>query len=479
MTEAFTGHGVLVDSGPFTGLSSTEAIRAMTEHAGREGFGGAEVDYRIKDWGISRQRYWGTPIPIVHCDRCGMVPVPEEDLPVVLPHDVSLDGEGTPLARVSDWVGVHCPGCGGEARRETDTMDTFVDSNWYLYRYCDPHNDAAPFAREKVDRWFPVDLYVGGIEHATMHLIYFRFWTRMMHDLGLIGTREPVARLLTQGMVCMETRRCPEHGWLYPQQAAGGRCSECGREVIVGRSEKMSKSKNNLVEPDELLKKYGADTLRLFCLFAAPPEKGLEWSDEGIAGARRFLDRLWRLGERVAREGPGEGERPADRVEALRRAAHTTAARVTEDIGRHSLNTAIARVMELVNECYMFAPVEEPLPADTAPLREALELAVAVLNPFAPHITEELWRMLGHETWLARTGWPAWDEDLARAATVTLPVQVNGKLRGRVEVPAGAGEEEMVAAARALPEVARHLEGREVRRTVAVPGRMVNFVVKG
>jgi leucyl-tRNA synthetase len=358
-------------------------------------------------------------------------------------------------------------------------MDTFVDSNWYLHRYCDPRNDEAPFERWKVDRWFPVNLYVGGIEHATMHLIYFRFWNRMMHDLGLIDAEEPVTKLLTQGMVCMETLKCPQHGWRYPIEVEDGKCSECGSQVTIGRSEKMSKSKHNLVEPDELLKRYGADTLRLFCLFAAPPEKDLEWSDEGIAGARRFLDRLWRIGERIFGEEPGDGERSAERTDALRRKAHRTVAKVTGDIGRYSLNTAIAAVMELVNECYLYAPVEEPLPRDMAPLREAFEMAVAVLHPFAPHITEELWERLGHDECLTTSRWPSWDEGLARSSTITVPVQVNGKLRGRVDLPADAGEEAMVEAARTDPAVAPHLDGKEIRKTIAVPGRLVNFVVKG
>jgi leucyl-tRNA synthetase len=437
---AFVGHSEnerLVESAQFSGMSSPEAKKAIVEWLERRGKGRPAVSYRLRDWLLSRQRYWGCPIPILYCDSCGMVPVPESDLPVLLPDVKEYLPKGrSPLAAAEDWVRTACPSCGGQARRETDTMDTFVDSSWYFIRYCDPHNDTAPFDRAIADYWLPVKQYIGGVEHAILHLLYARFFTKVMNDLELVGFREPFARLFTQGMLHY-------HG------------------------AKMSKSKGNVIVPDEYIERYGADACRLYLLFIGPVEQDAEWQDSGLEGIARFLHRLWRVALESAerRDQHVDGELNA----GLARKAHATIDKVTDDIGRRfALNTPIAAVMELVNEI-------THNPNDPA-ARFATETAVSLIQPYASHIAEELWERLGHER-LWATPWPQADPAMLERDTFELVVQVNGRVRGRVEVPVGLADDELVARARELPRVRSYLDGKEVRKTVVVPGRLVNLVV--
>ncbi len=453
MTGAFTEDGVLHDSGPYSELASAEARRRMTADAGRGRFGGATTTYRLKDWGISRQRYWGTPIPVVHCEQCGPIGVPDEQLPVILPDNVPLTGQGgSPLARVTEWVVTACPKCGGPGRRETDTMDTFVDSSWYYFRYVDPRNPTAPFDSETVRPWFPVNLYIGGIEHATLHLIYTRFWTKIMRDLGLVRVDEPVERLFTQGMVIKD-------------------------------GAKMSKSKGNVVDPDHMVERYGADTTRLFSLFAAPPERDLEWSESGVEGCYRFLARVWRTFEQVREwlpargtfAPPGTGEGPSL---AVRRKTHRTIERVTEDLGpRMHFNTAVSAIMELINALTSVAGEAETDARLAWSIREGFETLARLLAPFAPHFSEELWAALGCEGLVAAAVWPEAERSLLIEDEVTLVIQINGKLRARLQLPRGASEEQALVAARTDEHVRFHLEGRTLRKVVHVPDRLLNLVV--
>ncbi len=455
LEAAYTEDGVLHDSGPYTGLSSAQARERMLADVQARGWGGRRVVYRLRDWGISRQRYWGTPIPVIHCELCGPVPVPEEELPVRLPEQAPLTGEGgSPLARLPEFVRAACPRCGTSAQRDTDTMDTFVDSSWYFFRYLDPHNARAPFDTTRVRPWLPVDLYIGGIEHATMHLIYTRFWTKMMRDLGLVAIDEPVRRLFTQGMVIKD-------------------------------GAKMSKSRGNIVDPDAMVARYGADTTRLFSLFAAPPEKDLEWSEAGVEGCWRFLQRVWRaFDEARAHLGPPNAPRPAgvDRGAALelRRVAHRTIARVTEDLlpERLQLNTAVAAIMELTNAIVPLSRAERLDSAEAWALREAFEILARLLAPFAPHLAEQLWEGLGHPPFVSAAAWPEAEAELLVRESVTIVVQVNGRLRGRVELPRGASEAEALEAARAEPRVSAYLDGRRIERVVYVPDRLLNLVVR-
>ena len=440
--EAFVPHSdeeKLVDSAQFSGMTSPEAKKAIVEWLESRGRGRFAVSYRLRDWLLSRQRYWGCPIPILYCDECGLVPVPEEDLPVLLPEVEEYLPKGkSPLAAAEDWVNTTCPKCGGPARRETDTMDTFVDSSWYFLRYVDPRNAEAPFDRGMVDYWLPVNQYIGGIEHAILHLLYARFFTKVMYDLGIVGFEEPFARLFNQGM-------------LYYQGA------------------KMSKTKGNVVAPDEMVERYGAEAVRLYVLYMGPAEQDKEWQDAGIEGMFRFLGRLWRLGLEVAEAGPVEGDPEGPLV----RKAHETIAKVSDDIERRfQFNTPIAAVIELVNDIY--AVKDDP--AQTLAVRFATETAVSLIQPYVPHVTEELWQRLGHER-LWSTAWPEADPALLEHETFELVVQVNGRVRGRVEVPAGLPEDELIARAKKLPRVAAHLDGKELKNAIVVPGRLVNLVV--
>jgi len=482
--------GMLVNSAQFSGLSVAEGQVALAEYIETKGLGTRTVNYRLRDWGISRQRYWGTPIPIIYCQTCGTVPVPDADLPVTLPSDVPFTGKGSsPLARMELFVHVLCPKCGGASQRETDTMDTFVDSSWYFLRYCSPREKTRPLDPAQAGHWLPVDQYIGGIEHAVLHLLYARFFTKAARDLGLTTVDEPFLRLLTQGMVCKETYRCEEHGWLFPDDLTGSdkdgrRCGTCGKPAEKGRVEKMSKSKKNVVDPERLIATYGADTARLFSLFAAPPEKDLEWHDTGVEGASRFLSRVWRLvqGGAPTRSTGAESPSlpPADI--ALRRLTHRTIKKVTEDMERDcQFNTAIAALMEFVNGLYKFtADTRSAGHGDEVPaLREALATLILLLAPFAPHLAEELWAVTGHQTSLAHEGWPAYDAALIQEEVLTIPVQVNGKVRSKLSVPAIWSKEQVVAAAQADTKVGAWLAGKAITTVVYVDKRLVNIVVEG
>jgi leucyl-tRNA synthetase len=441
-TGAFVGHSDherLVESGEFTGLSSPDAKKAIVDWLEERGRGRPAIGYRLRDWLISRQRYWGCPIPVVYCDGCGIVPVPDSDLPVLLPEVEEYTPRGrSPLATAEDWVRTTCPRCGGEARRETDTMDTFVDSSWYFIRYCDPKNDEAPFDRPIADYWLPVNQYVGGIEHAVLHLMYARFFVKVLNDLGLVGFREPFARLFHQGM-------------------------------ITYRGGKMSKSRGNVVAPDAMVDRYGADAVRLYILYMGPADEDMEWHDTGIEGTARLLDRVWRLGLEVAARGPVNGAADGPLV----RKAHATIARVTDDIERRfQFHTPIAAFFELTNELYR----AKDDPARAAEVRLATEILINLMQPYAPHIAEELWERLGREH-LWEEPWPQADPAMLEQETFELVVQVNGRVRDRVEVPVDLSDEELVARAKELPRVRAHLDGKEIRKTIVVPGRLVNLVV--
>ena len=474
MVQAYDGAGTIVNSGEFTGLSTRDSIERMSEAAEQRGIGQRAIQYRLKDWGISRQRYWGTPIPVIYCDTDGIVPVPLDDLPVLLPKVAEFTGRGdSPLAHVPEFVNVTCPKCGGPARRETDTMDTFVDSSWYFYRFCDPQDDTLPFAPDTVAYWGPVDFYVGGVEHAILHLIYSRFFARVFRDIGMTSIAEPFTRLLTQGMVLKD-------------------------------GNVMSKSVGNVVDPDDMIQKFGADAIRLYVMFVAPPEKEIEWTDAGLEGSFRFLARVWRLVDQLAETIGGEGIPAAATLEldegerALRRKTHETIRRVSQDLDpRVHLNTAVSALMELVNELYAFCnrsgcirigrDQDDPAAvgviersSTVAVLKEAVEALVLMLSPFAPHMAEELWERLGHSAGVVAAGWPAFDETVARAAEIVVPVQVNGKVRARVTVPIDIGEEDLKSLALADPSVIKHLEGKTVRKVVVAggqTGRIVSVVV--
>ncbi len=495
MEAAYEGEGTMVNSGAFCGMGSEEGKLAVCQFLEEQGIGKRAVNYRIRDWLISRQRYWGTPIPVIYCDACGIVPVPERDLPVILPQDVAITMTGgSPLARVEAFVRVTCPICRRPARRETDTMDTFVDSSWYFLRFASPHETTRPLDPAKVQYWMPVDQYIGGIEHAVLHLLYARFFTKVCRDLGLATVNEPFTNLLTQGMVCKESYRCPEHGYRLPGEVdKEGRCTACQRPVEIGRTEKMSKSKRNVVDPDELLEGYGADTIRLFSLFAAPPEKDLEWSDEGVQGSFRFLTRIWRLVEdHAARirsaQGLGwDGEMPSETVRGLRRVTHQTIARVTHDLeDAFHFNTALAALMELQNALTKFQDdLGAEGPGVSRPPRNERILAFAegvtalltMLAPFAPHVAEELWEMLGHRESIFRQPWPATDMSLAQAETVEVVVQVNGKVRSRQHVPRGTAEDRLRELALQDPRVQPWTAGKAVRKVIVIPDKLVNIVV--
>ncbi len=443
MKEAFTEDGIVENSGEWSGLPSEEARKLMSEKAERERFGKASITYRLKDWGVSRQRYWGTPIPVIHCKTCGVVPVPEKELPVVLPLNVEITGQGgSPLASVPEFVNVKCPKCGDPARRETDTMDTFVDSSWYFFRYVDPRNNKAPFDPAKVKPWFAVDQYIGGVTHAILHLLYSRFWSKMMRDLGLVDIDEPFKNLFTQGMVQLD-------------------------------GQTMSKSRGNIVDPDEMVEKFGADTCRLFVLFAAPPEKDMDWNESSVEGQYRFLSRVYRFITRNIGRDAGEGK-PESNRKALRK-LHQTVEKVTQDFdNRWHFNTSIAALMELTNELYS---LEAELSQEV--LNEAAEKLVLLLAPFAPFVTQELWEEMGRKGPVFRQEWPVADPALAREDEIEVPVQVNGKLRSRVVVSRGLNKDELQARALDDERIRALVGGKQIVKVVVVPDRLVNIVVKG
>ena len=488
---AFTEKGILGESGEFSGLSSNEAFAAIASHLEQAGHGRIKVNYRLRDWGVSRQRYWGCPIPMINCPSCGSVPVPEDQLPVVLPEDVSFEGVGSPIKKMPSFYETTCPSCGGKAERETDTFDTFFESSWYYARYACPDNDQA-MLDERATYWTPVDQYIGGIEHAVLHLLYARFFHKLMRDMGLIGGDEPFKRLLTQGMVVADT--------YYRQDASGrkdwfnpadvevtrdekGRPVQAvlrsdGQPVEIGGTEKMSKSKNNGVDPQALIARYGADTVRLFTMFAAPPDQSLEWSDSGVDGASRFIKRLWRQVFEHVNRGPADLVDPAtmnDAQKALRRKLHQTIQKVSDDVGRrYTFNTAIAANMELLNDLSKF---EDDSVQGRALMQEALEAVVLMLSPIIPHVCHVLWQALGHADAVIDARWPAVDESALVSDSIELVVQVNGKLRANIQVPAAASKEQIEEAALANENVQRFLEDKTVRKIIVVPGRLVNVVV--
>jgi leucyl-tRNA synthetase len=453
MKSAYEEPGVMVNSGGFSGLPSEVGKERIIEYVESKGIGKRKVNYRLRDWGISRQRYWGAPIPIIYCDVCGTVPVPDEDLPVELPLDVEFTGKGgSPLARIEGFVNTRCPRCGGDAKRETDTMDTFVESSWYFLRYASPDFDKGMFDRERVGYWLPVDQYIGGIEHAILHLLYARFYTKVLRDLGMCDLDEPFSNLLTQGMVIKD-------------------------------GAKMSKSLGNIVDPDDMIRKYGADTVRVFMLFAAPVQKDLDWSDEGIEGAYRFLNRVWRLVHdfrmRISESGVVDSSIPKSEVQdpqsrGLLIKVHKTIKKVTDDLERFQFNTAIAAIMELLNAALRFEPGGDH---DMLVLREAVQAVVRLLYPMAPHIAEELWESLGHDESLVDKPWMEWDRELVESAAITVVLQVNGKVRSQVLMDPDSTEEEMREAAFSDEKVKTYISGKEIKKVIVVPKKLVNIVV--
>ncbi|MCP4115936.1 MAG: leucine--tRNA ligase [Desulfobacteraceae bacterium] len=489
MEEAFTGQGVLVDSGEFSGTGNVEAMEAITAWLEKQGMGKTTVSFRLRDWGISRQRYWGTPIPVVHCPDCGIVPVAETQLPVTLPEDADLlENGGSPLPGLEEFTRATCPSCGREdARRETDTMDTFVESSWYFARYCSPRCDTAMFDPEAVSYWMPVDQYIGGVEHAILHLLYSRYFMRVLNTLGLIDFKEPFERLLTQGMVCKETMTCPKDGFIFPEDAeetdGGVVCKHCNSDVEVGRVIKMSKSKKNVIDPNQLLSCYGADITRLFCLFAAPPERDLEWNDDGVEGCHRFINRVWRLVGRTMEGAEGlspytgpvadlEGE-----AKKLYIKANQTIKKVTDDIEESfHFNTAISAVMELVNAMYAVDI------ASGDPRMKEVSLfcsrnVVLLLSPIVPHFAEELWAVMGNEPSIVDQSWPEYREDALVTDEVLIVVQVNGKLRAKFTVDASADDDLIREKALGDEQVQKHIDGKPIKKVIVVKKKLVNIVI--
>lgn len=480
--EAFVEDGVIVNSDFLNGLDVESGKRAAIDKLAARNDGASAITYRLRDWGVSRQRYWGCPVPMIHCDTCGIVPVPEADLPVTLPEDVDFDKPGNPLDHHPTWKHVDCPECGKAARRETDTFDTFFESSWYFLRFCAPVENAA-FTREAVDYWMPVDQYIGGIEHAVLHLLYSRFFTRALKECGYLGIKEPFAGLLTQGMVCHETFRAEDGRWLFPadvEKAEGGAVMELatGRPAKQGRSEKMSKSRRNVVDPEIIIETYGADTARLFMLSDSPPERDLEWTDSGIEGAWRYANRLWRMvtepnGPIAKPDAPRPVNLTPAGVEAERQ-IHKIIQGVTDDLDRFRFNRAVARIRELTNMLGDLAGDGD----DIAWVRRTgIEAAVLLVGPMMPHLAEELWSQLGHGTPLTETPWPRADESLLVEETVTVGVQVNGKLRGTIELPVDADKETAESLALELDGVRRVMDGKPPRKIIVVPNKIVNVVV--
>ena len=488
---AYNEHGQLINSGEFDGLDFAGAFDAIEVALLKKKLGASRTQFRLRDWGISRQRYWGCPIPIIHCDSCGDVPVPEDQLPVVLPEDVVPDGAGSPLARMPEFYACSCPKCGAPAKRETDTMDTFVESSWYYARYASPHYEGGLVEPNAANHWLPVDQYIGGIEHAILHLLYARFFHKLMRDEGLVTSNEPFKNLLTQGMVNAETYfRMEANGkktWINPADVTLERDAKAkviaatltsdGLPVEIGGTEKMSKSKKNGIDPQTMIDQYGADTCRLFMMFASPPDMSLEWSDSGVEGASRFLRRVWRLAHGHVSQGlPGvlDIAKLDDAGKDVRRAIHLAIKQATQDVGQHhKFNTAIAQVMTLMN-------VLEKAPQDNdqqrALLQEGLETVALLLAPITPHISHELWQELGHEEAIIDAAWPVVDESALVQDSLQLVIQVNGKLRGQIDVPADASREAVEAAARSNENVQRFTEGLTIRKVIVVPGKLVNIV---
>ena len=490
MTEAFTEVGVMTNSGEFNGMSSKEALTKIAEYVEANNYGKRTVKYRLKDWGVSRQRYWGTPIPALYCEKCGTVMEKDENLPVKLPEDVSFNGVGNPLETSESFKHAVCPICGGPARRDTDTMDTFVDSSWYFLRYCDPKNDKLPFDKEIVDSWMGVDQYIGGIEHAVMHLLYARFFQKILRDLGLVSANEPFKRLLTQGMVLGPSYySAAENKFLFPSEVdvKGEKAfSKATGEELAIKVEKMSKSKNNGVDPEEMITKYGADTTRLFIMFAAPPEKELEWNENGLAGAYRFLTKIWRL-VMEHKENLEFGEIDLTKVsrddKALLIKLNQTIKKVTESIeDDYHFNTSIAATMELINETqdYKVNILEGGKTTSESKkiFAEVIKNILVMLSPFTPHFCDELWEEMGNTGYLFNEKWPSYDEKLTVSSEVIMAVQVNGKVRGTVEVERGTDKDTVEKLALNLENVKKHMEGKTLVKLIVIPDKIVNIVVK-
>lgn len=487
MAQAYEGDGVMINSGDFNGQKNTLALDAIADYLEAHNLGKRTISFRLRDWGISRQRYWGAPIPMIHCDACGIVPVSESELPIVLPEDADLlEGGRSPLPTLDYFARTSCPKCASPvARRETDTMDTFVESSWYFQRYCSPDYHEGMFDPKAVEYWMPVDQYIGGVEHAILHLLYSRYYTRVLRDMGLIIYKEPFTRLLTQGMVCKETVHCPTHGFLFPDEATEGkerRCHRCDQTVAVGRVEKMSKSKKNVVDPHTLLEKYGADTTRLFCLFASPPERSLEWNEQGVEGSYRFLNRVWRLCAawmpyvRPVAAFDGSMENLEPELRDLYKKINQTIYKVTSDIeDRFHFNTAISAVMELVNMLYGFS-VDENSPAKTSMFRLAIESVVLLLSPITPHIAEEIWSELGN-TCVFMATWPAHRPEALVKDMLLVVVQINGKLRSKFSVSADADDAAIEQMALSDERVQKMIDGKPIRKIVVVQKKLVNIVI--
>lgn len=489
--DAYGEHGTLINSGEFDGLDFAGAFDAIEVALIKKELGASRTQFRLRDWGISRQRYWGCPIPIIHCDTCGDVPVPEDQLPVVLPEDVVPDGAGSPLARMPEFYECTCPKCGAPAKRETDTMDTFVESSWYYARYASPHYEGGLVEKSAADHWLPVDQYIGGIEHAILHLLYARFFHKLMRDEGLVSSNEPFKNLLTQGMVIAETYYRREangaYTWFNPADVELERDSKAkvisarlkadGLPVEIGGTEKMAKSKNNGVDPQSMIDQFGADTCRLFMMFASPPDMSAEWSDSGVEGSHRFLKRVWRLAQAHVTQGlPGKLDVATlnDEQKAIRRSIHQAIKQASHDVGQnHKFNTAIAQVMTLMNVLEKAAQGTEQ---DRALIHEGLETVTLLLAPITPHICHELWHCLGHADPVIDAGWPVLDDSALVQDSLQLVIQVNGKLRGQIEMPASASREEVEAAARANENVLRFVDGLTIRKVIVVPGKLVNIV---
>ena len=470
--EAFTDDGLLINSGFLDGLSVPEAKAAAAQRLVDNGDGETTVNFRLRDWGVSRQRYWGCPIPVVHCDDCGIVPVPANQLPVALPEDVNFDKPGNPLEYHPTWKDVDCPKCSRPARRETDTFDTFFESSWYFARFCSSQSDEA-FTREAADYWLPVDQYIGGIEHAVLHLLYSRFFTRALKQCGYLDIKEPFAGLMTQGMICHETYRDDAGNWLLPEES-----EQADGNVTVGRSEKMSKSKKNVVDPALIINDYGADTARLFMLSDSPPDRDLDWTDSGIDGAWRYVNRLWRM-MTVPKVPLADIDAPQPAVlseacEAAYRSVHKTVAAVSDDLDKFHFNKAVARIRELTNT---LEALDGKLDGVNWVLRQGFDTIVRLIGPMMPHIAEELWQRLGHSAMLADTLWPAVDENLLVEDTATVAIQVNGKLRGTIGLPKGCQGEDAEQAALAEPRVIEAVGDQTIRKIIVVPDRIINVVI--
>ncbi|WP_428550804.1 leucine--tRNA ligase [Pseudomonas edaphica] len=489
--DAYGEHGTLINSGEFDGLDFQGAFDAIEVALIKKNLGASRTQFRLRDWGISRQRYWGCPIPIIHCETCGDVPVPEDQLPVVLPEDVVPDGAGSPLARMPEFYACTCPKCGAPAKRETDTMDTFVESSWYYARYASPHYEGGLVEKSAADHWLPVDQYIGGIEHAILHLLYARFFHKLMRDEGLVSSDEPFKNLLTQGMVIAETYYRREangaYTWFNPADVELERDSKAkvisatlksdGLPVEIGGTEKMAKSKNNGVDPQSMIDQFGADTCRLFMMFASPPDMSAEWSDSGVEGSHRFLKRVWRLAHAHVSQGlPGKLDVASlsDEQKAIRRSTHLAIRQASQDVGQnHKFNTAIAQVMTLMN---VLEKAPQATEQDRALVQEGLEAVVLLLAPITPHISHELWSRLGHSDAVIDARWPVQDDSALVQDTLQLVIQVNGKLRGQIDMPASASREDVEAAARINENVLRFTEGLTIRKVIVVPGKLVNIV---